>query len=32
MATLAELRVQIDAVDDEIVRLFEEREIGRAHV
>ena len=25
MATLAELRVQIDAVDDEIVRLFEER-------
>ena len=25
MATLEELRVQIDAVDDEIVRLFEER-------
>ena len=25
MATLAELRVQIDAVDDELVRLFEER-------
>ena len=25
MATLAELRIQIDAVDDEIVRLFEER-------